>query len=836
MPGGLHAQQPAGTGQVSWFDKHAVLTSPLVQEQARALVTLLLDHMQQQPVQPMNSDSSSSSSSSRGRMGQVNSSSSSPWAVLSPHQLTALMDAAVQLWLRQPALWQGCLEGLLAAGDSASSTSLVNALRALAASKRAEASQVDEPLYSQDVKGVPVGKQQLEALVQACCNQAGALSPSSIRSVLQSATTLNVELTPQQLEQLSAAFRGKLAGASPITITWFLQGLARAGHSVPGPLVEEVVQALLDRMDAAPSAASAGEALYGLAKLGAQVSPDRLRRLAEHLLQQPGQQQQHSATSISRGLWSLARLHRSRLLPPECVPPGVVEALLQQLLRHPRLPAKLCANSMWAAAVLQQPVTSGTLEAMVLAFNGVLGASNTQEVANMVWASAMVYSVCLPPAEGCAAAAIGQDTEEVPLWSWEGATPQQQQQQGSRVQPRQQLEQLPEWPRHQQELPTGTPGQEAVLPVLHGVLPGWLGFLAQHAGRAAAQELSISLWAAYYLQRAPLAAEKLGPMLDALADRVAARKYTTVDIANALWASAQYRWYPQRLMSSWFAGRQYERDIRMADPRELSVFANSLARLGVGDAELLGAMVKRARHLVDRHGGCHARPLRQLASQVAWAVAVLDQQQLAAQLRPLAVACFARQVALPPQELVQWRQVHTWLTDTRLWDQAGLQAVLRPEQMAACTAAWRQQAAHIQDSATSQMQRDVFRVLQKLAQLILPGLTVQGMEQVDAVDGYAIIDIVADYGGRRLAIEVDGPRHWLRPDQRASGPSLARNRSLATRGYSVVVVNGGNWDGLRGVRDKLRYLLSAVCAAVGEEPPSEAWDRCGRWQQLRARK
>jgi very-short-patch-repair endonuclease len=263
------------------------------------------------------------------------------------------------------------------------------------------------------------------------------------------------------------------------------------------------------------------------------------------------------------------------------------------------------------------------------------------------------------------------------------------------------------------------------------------------------------------------------------------------------------------------------------------VFANSLARLGVGDAELLGAMVKRARYLVDRHGGCHARPLRQLASQVAWAVAVLDQQQLAAQLRPLAVACFTQQVALPPQELVQWRQVHTWLADMRLWDQAGLQAVLRPEQMAACTAAWRQQAAHIQDSSTSQMQRDVFRALQKLAQHVLPGLTVHGMEQLDAEDGYAIIDIVADYAGRRLAIEVDGPRHWLRPDQRASGPSLARNRSLETRGYSVVVVDGGKWDTLRVVSGKLRYLMGIICAAVGEEPPSEAWDRCGRWQQLR---
>lgn len=48
--------------------------------------------------------------------------------------------------------------------------------------------------------------------------------------------------------------------------------------------------------------------------------------------------------------------------------------------------------------------------------------------------------------------------------------------------------------------------------------------------------------------------------------------------------------------------------------------------------------------------------------------------------------------------------------------------------------------------------------------------------------------------GAKLAIEADGPSHFLQPGMQPAGVILACNRALAARAYVVVVVPPWEWS------------------------------------------
>jgi hypothetical protein len=57
------------------------------------------------------------------------------------------------------------------------------------------------------------------------------------------------------------------------------------------------------------------------------------------------------------------------------------------------------------------------------------------------------------------------------------------------------------------------------------------------------------------------------------------------------------------------------------------------------------------------------------------------------------------------------------------------------------------------------------------------------------------IDVAITAGGKRLAIEVDGPTHFLQQPQHApNGSTLMRNRLLSAHGWTVVSVPHYEWD------------------------------------------
>ena len=68
----------------------------------------------------------------------------------------------------------------------------------------------------------------------------------------------------------------------------------------------------------------------------------------------------------------------------------------------------------------------------------------------------------------------------------------------------------------------------------------------------------------------------------------------------------------------------------------------------------------------------------------------------------------------------------------------------------------------------------------------------------------------------RVAVEVDGPSHFLLTDGRGvrkpNGPTLLKRRLLAAAGWRVISVPFFAWDGLRSAGERQAYLEWVVAS------------------------
>jgi hypothetical protein len=100
------------------------------------------------------------------------------------------------------------------------------------------------------------------------------------------------------------------------------------------------------------------------------------------------------------------------------------------------------------------------------------------------------------------------------------------------------------------------------------------------------------------------------------------------------------------------------------------------------------------------------------------------------------------------------------------------------------------------------------------------------MEQPTA-DKACLIDIAAETAsGVKVAIEVEGPQHYVQPKGTLSGTTLSRNRALAARGYAVISIPYWKWNSLRSTEEQQQYLLTELQAvppvAAAQQPPAAA--------------
>jgi hypothetical protein len=202
----------------------------------------------------------------------------------------------------------------------------------------------------------------------------------------------------------------------------------------------------------------------------------------------------------------------------------------------------------------------------------------------------------------------------------------------------------------------------------------------------------------------------------------------------------------------------------------------------------------------------------QALSNLCWAGATLGLHELEAQLRRLAAAAAALwdsgQFTGRVEEGVQLYQLHMWLTE--LAGTRGLQEELTPLQLQQCRDSMH---ALVMRTATSQLQLQVWEAAQQVDGLHDVRLEVITEDGLLSVDIAAVLDMQQS-GQQRVAIEVDGPWHWRRPDTQPTGPSVFRNKLLEQRGFLVLTVPFFKWQAIREQPAKVAYLQQAIARAA----------------------
>jgi hypothetical protein len=183
---------------------------------------------------------------------------------------------------------------------------------------------------------------------------------------------------------------------------------------------------------------------------------------------------------------------------------------------------------------------------------------------------------------------------------------------------------------------------------------------------------------------------------------------TSQTVSNTLWACAAVRHYPRRLLQD-LTGLMPK--VQQANTQDVANLAWALAVLAPDPppAALMASLLQQMQDLLARQP---AAATSQALVNTAWAAAVLDQQQLAGQLAPLAAAAFSQQLwpTSQAEEQYQWHQVHLWLIDTQVLGPAGLGAVpgVTQQQLEQCRAAWEEGLAT--GYGASDVQKEVAKV------------------------------------------------------------------------------------------------------------------------------
>jgi hypothetical protein len=275
-------------------------------------------------------------------------------------------------------------------------------------------------------------------------------------------------------------------------------------------------------------------------------------------------------------------------------------------------------------------------------------------------------------------------------------------------------------------------------------------------------------------------------------------------ISYSLWALSELSMRPNELVGPLIRAALQ----RVADmaPQEVSSTALAAARLGIFEAPLFVALVAAA----QEQG---STPSAQDICNLCWAVAVADQQQLAQQVvslsEQLAGSCLWEAGSMEAHRNQLW-QVHLWLLDCQPGS-VGLAGTLSLQQLQQCADSWEQMLQQAAQQRRTVIEQGVFACAQRLPCLAAC------CQEVRTKDGAYSVDVTATHtaSGRRLAIEADGPTHFLLPDGQLTGETLARNRALAARGFVVVSVPWWEWNRMR--RDAARqtaHLRQQVEAAL----------------------
>jgi hypothetical protein len=494
--------------------------------------------------------------------------------------------------------------------------------------------------------------------------------------------------------------------------------------------------------------------------------------------------QQHAAQFTHVNL-SAAYTHAVKLCP-QGVPPQQQPAAVQQLLPvlhrlaeqlQGKCVARQLANIVWSCGHLGTADTAAMLLPVFL-HDSILHHPEPQHVSNVLWAAATLGMQLTP-----------QQAQQL-LQHFEQVLPLAKPQNVSNVL----------WAAATLELHLTPQQLQQMLQHFQEVLP-----------QANPQEIANTLWAvAAMQQQVPL--QQLQQMLQRF--QVVLPQANPQNVANTLWACAKLLYAPLQLLSALEQHpQQLQAVLAAAGSHALANMTWACGQLGYRGKLLPGALLQQA---ATQLRGSTCNYVIQALCNLCWSAAVLDLQQCVPQVLQLAAASSVLWHTGVAESLLQLYQVHLWLLDSQLPAPGqGLSGVLSQQQLEQCRASWLQQLAANAQQQVSATHGTVLVAVQQL-----PSGTWQRQPESEGVtaDGLFSVDIAATTAtGVKVAIEVDGPSHFIQPLRTVGGPTLCRNRTLAARGYVVVSIPYWEWETLRGVEPKQQYLLAKLQPALQQQ-------------------
>ena len=317
------------------------------------------------------------------------------------------------------------------------------------------------------------------------------------------------------------------------------------------------------------------------------------------------------------------------------------------------------------------------------------------------------------------------------------------------------------------------------------------------------QAVSNTLWAVATMgQQVP--PQQMQLILSAFVKRVPGA--TPQAVSNVMWSCAKTLSLPLQLLQC-LQHPQLQQLLAAADPQALANMAWACGQLGYKALLLPRALLQQAVKLLQE-GGTDSFKSQELCN-LCWSAAVLDQQQCVQQVLQLAAAASQVLSTASDEELQQLHQVHLWLLDSQLPTPGqGLSGVLTQQQLEQCRASWEQSMFATAKQQSSRLQQSVYASV-----LQLPPDTWQQQPQPEqpTADKACLIDIAAvTASGVRVAIEVEGPHHYVQPDNTLTGATQSRNRALAARGYALVSIPHWDWKEVCSRGEQQQYLLAKL--------------------------
>jgi len=294
------------------------------------------------------------------------------------------------------------------------------------------------------------------------------------------------------------------------------------------------------------------------------------------------------------------------------------------------------------------------------------------------------------------------------------------------------------------------------------------------------QNISNTIWAFATLdEQHPKLFEKIANHIVSLNNL---NEFKPQHLSNILWAFATSG-EPHLELFNKLADEAIKRQHEFI-PQEISNFLWAHATNGQVDEHLFSSLVPSVKDNLDKYNA-------QGLSNVAWAYSVANVNVPSVFNKEFINACLRNEESFELEEL---RQLHQW----QLWQEELKSDISLPSSLKKIC----YEAFISEDPRPSKLQDEVVSILSSIG--------LQPQEEVLIKSGYRI-DAVVEVNGKQIAVEVDGPSHFIGRSSERTGSTILKHRQVAALdGMTVVSIPYWEWDNLENDTEKKKYVQSLL--------------------------